>query len=575
MQFDKLELNPVENPGVLDTATWNPAGAWQNLENLKYDWLGLRRAATAGNTLPASPQCRPYPGSLASRDQDVFLLVGLADGQQVFIELGNGGGDKALGQPLGRKRLGDGTALLAYPTDASVIDKYCRLIHPDKGPRALGDTPRLGIGTRMTVAVWPGIFDAMNRRNMAANTIQNSVRELNLLDNLRACLPPEKNYACGFGTIETGYTGSTYEGLWVAGVLAALQHGGPLRYGADADHIQVKRDPNGIARAKKLITAARYYSFYTIDMADILNYQALREDSRARAEAFFGEQMVDAQERQAVLECHRVPFRVAGRSYHLETAAIGRFVGKYWEALDVLAELVDHIQKLKQGTKFDLELTIDEHPPEIPAFDCLTTDEELLFVLREIQRRGLPVTHVAPNYGAEKGFDYRCPDGLEGLEYRARSQFNIAREFGAMLDFHSADDLTSAPRRVIQRATEGRHHFKISPMLQLLFAEVLQEFHPDLFQRWWDDAMAYARREAALGSSFAAECLRAYQQSPDQRPSRHHAVFHHYSFAFPGRRDDHGQFLYRQEFYRLSPAFYRAYEDRICTYLCGLADELF
>jgi hypothetical protein len=52
-------------------------------------------------------------------------------------------------------------------------------------------------------------------------------------------------------------------------------------------------------------------------------------------------------------------------------------------------------------------------------------------------------------------------------------------------------------------------------------------------------------------------------------------VFHHYSFAFVGRRDEAGQFRRRQEFYELSPAFYQAYRDRLARWLCQLADELF
>ena len=89
----------------------------------------------------------------------------------------------------------------------------------------MGGVPRLGIGCRMTTAVWPAAFQAMQRFGFAANPIQNSVRELHLLDDLLAGRPPNRNYACGFGTIETGYTGSTYEGLWLAGTLAALcQH---------------------------------------------------------------------------------------------------------------------------------------------------------------------------------------------------------------------------------------------------------------------------------------------------------------------------------------------------------------
>jgi hypothetical protein len=185
------------------------------------------------------------------------------------------------------------------------------------------------------------------------------------------------------------------------------------------------------------------------------------------------------------------------------------------------------------------------------------------------------VTHIAPNFGQEKGWDYRCPDGLDGLERRVRAQWAIAEEFGVLLDFHSADDLTAGPRRVIRRATGGRHHYKISPMVQLLYAEVLQAYHPELFRRWWEDAMAYAQTEAAAGSPFAKECLRAYEASADKSPSRHHMVFHHYSFAFVGRRDAQGRFLHREEFYSLSSDFYHAYRSRVSDYLSHLADELF
>jgi hypothetical protein len=195
-------------------------------------------------------------------------------------------------------------------------------------------------------------------------------------------------------------------------------------------------------------------------------------------------------------------------------------------------------------------------------------------LLLEARRRGIPLTHVAPNLGIEKGNDYRCPDGLEGLEPRTRSMGNVTQEFGVMLDVHSGDDLGSATRQAIRRATEGRVHFKISPSLQLLFAEVLERYHPDLFRRWWHDALAYAQREAAAGSTFAADCIRESQAASGLVPSAHDAIFHHYSFAFVGRRDPEGQFLVREEFYDLSPDFYRAYQDGVAGFLTGLAAEL-
>jgi hypothetical protein len=217
-------------------------------------------------------------------------------------------------------------------------------------------------------------------------------------------------------------------------------------------------------------------------------------------------------------------------------------------------------------------LSIDEHPNEVPTFECLTSETELIFVLLEAQRRGIPLTHVAPNFGVEKGTDYRGSDGLEGFEARARILCGIAEDFGVMADFHSGDDLSAAARQAIGRATRGRNHFKVSPNLQLLFAEVLADYHPDLFRRWWQDAFAYAQHAAEEGSVFARDCIR---RSDPSRPSSHDAVFHNFSFAYVGRRDAEGRFLCREQFYDLAPAFYRAYQARIGGYLLELAHDLF
>jgi hypothetical protein len=575
MRFGSLEIDPATNPGVLETATWAPAAAWRAVAEMADRWRTVQAAAIAGRPLPPLDGLTPRTGSVSVRGAAVFCLTALPDGQQVFVEIGSGGGPEALGAPIGTAELSHGIRLAAYPTDAAVVARYCEVVKPGAGPRPLGGTPRLGIGVRMTTAVWPGIFDAMGRHGFAANPIQNSVRELNLLADLLAGRPAAQNYACGFGTIASGYTGSTWEGLWLSGVLAALGAAAPIRFGADADHIQVKRGPDGLAHATRVIDAARHYTFFTLDMADVLDYAALSASPPGAGEASLQGKIPDPRHRREILGYHGEPLEVGGVTYALDGDAIGRLVGKYWDALALLGELAEYVSRLNAGRPFDLEFTIDEHPPEVGAFDCLTTPAETLFVLREIRRRGLPVTHLAPNFGQEKGFDYRCPDGLDGLEGRVRAQFALAEAFGVLLDFHSADDLTAGPRRVIQRATGGRHHYKISPMVQLLFAEVLQAHHPDLFRRWWEDARAYAQAEAAAGSPFARACLAADAAHPGQAPSRHQQVFHHYSFAFVGRRDAHGRFLQRDEFYALSPAFYEAYRARMCDYLCGLAAELF
>jgi hypothetical protein len=571
MRFNMLDINPAHNPAVLDTATWDRTAAWAYVQVADEQfWHTLESGDARSNG-----GIHPYPASFAQHGATRYGLAGLPDGQDAFLRIGPAGEDGLLGEPVGVRRLAGGDEEVMYPADAAVIDRFVRLLKPAAGPRALGAVPRLGIGTRMTTAVWPAIWQGMRQTHCATNAIQNSVRELNLLETLLAGLPPETNTAFGFGTIETGYTGSTFEGLWAAGVLDALKAGVSLPYGADADHIQVKRGPQGLARAKRLLDAARYYSFYTLDVSDVLDYAALDETSAAGAEDRLAAAIRDPGERADVVAYHLDAHTFGGYDYRPDRAALGRLVGKYWTALEAVGALHRYLVGFKDGVPFDLELSIDEHPNEIPAFDCLTSEAELSFVLLEAQRRGIPLTHVAPNFGVEKGTDYRCPDGLPGLAARTRALSQIAEAFGVMPDFHSGDDLSAATRHVIGQATNGRNHFKVSPMLQLLFGEVLADYHPDLFRRWWTDALAYAKRAAAGGSAFAADCLHQDEASGSLTPSAHGQVFHHFSFAFVGRRDAEGAFLHREEFYTLTPAFYRAYEERIVRYLVELAEDLF
>jgi hypothetical protein len=357
----------------------------------------------------------------------------------------------------------------------------------------------------------------------------------------------------------------------VAGVLAALRHDGRLAYGADADHIQLKRADPRLERTFRVVEAARYYSFFTLDAADVLSYDALKD--RGSGEELCRRAIADERERRDVLSCHASARDGAGTALDADT--VGRCVGKYWTALNAAAALAARISVLRSGLAFDLEFAFDEHPPEIAGPECITSDEELAFVAREIRRRGLPVTHLAPNFGIEKGFDYRLADGVPGLERRIASQKRIASELGFLLDVHSADDLSSATRQAIGRATGGQVHFKISPSLQLLFAETVRDCAPEIFRAWWDDAVAYARREAVGGSRFAADCVAAWEAAPDRSPSPSHEVFRHFFFAFPGRRDREGRYANRQMLYALPHDLFRLYQDRVSAFLCSLARDLF
>jgi hypothetical protein len=220
-------------------------------------------------------------------------------------------------------------------------------------------------------------------------------------------------------------------------------------------------------------------------------------------------------------------------------------------------------------------LSIDEIPPDIAVFDAITSERELTFLVREIERRNCPVTHIAPNFGVEKGVDYRAPGGHAELESRVARLHQIASESNLMLDCHSGDDLSSATRKTFGRATNGNIHFKISPGLQVLFAETLQDHDPAIFNEWWQDTMDYVSCEAQAGSRVASQEMEAYKSVLDAVPSAQHAVFQHYCFNTVGRRNEKGGFVFRDRFYTLSQSFYTDYTERLHQYLLKIAADIF
>lgn len=572
VKVGKLALDPARNPAVLDTTTWNHAAAWSQVKAAGAAFWG-QVARSLGTPAVPKGECQVYPGSCASLNGLDIALATLKDGQDVFVQIGRNADGRLLGKPLGSLTLADGNRLTAHPTDMPVLERYLREANPEKAPRAMGSVPRLGIGDRHTVAVWPAAFRAMEKAGFAANAIQNSLRELNLLDDLIKGKPAQENYLFGFGKIAEGHTGSTFEGLFHAGVIAALKAPTYPRYGADADHIQVKRGPHGLARAKRVVEASRHYTFFTLDVSDILAYDAMYAAGDSDARALLAATLNDPAREKDVRSYHGRPRTIAGRHYAFSEADVGRMVGKYWNALAAVEELCAHLKALKLDVPFDVELSIDENPAELGTAQCITSLEEMIFLAVEIQRRHLPVTHIAPNFGVEKGTDYRCPDGLEGLEKRVRSLSRIAAEYNLMLDCHSGDDLKKGTRQVFGRASGGRINFKISPQLQILFAETLYDVQRDLFRDWWSDVHAFVSAEAAAGSSFAAQCLKELETNPDPRPGA--GLFHYYCFVSVGRRDGGGSFVNRERLYDLSPQFLAEYGSRLENWLVEIAEDIY
>jgi hypothetical protein len=571
----KVRIHPELNPAILDSASWDTE--WI-LECLKEEptLFWFNKLETSIDSLVNEIKINNiifYNRTACRKDGCLYVLAEFPDKQHVFFVLGEPSKENGIGTPFVIYKEENKTMSL-YKTDIDIVNNYVKKIDKSRGPRALGYTPRLGIGTRMNTAIWPAAFEVMKKLDRPANAIQNSLRELRLLSDIRKEEPQHSIHLYSFGSIKEGHTGCTFEGLWLQGVLHALKQEKAVPYGADADHIKIDQGKSGIERAKEIILAARYYSFFTIDLSNIVKYDCMWEDYKSGESKILENLIGDKNELVRLMDYHKKPFVKDDLSVQLDSELIERFMEKYWKALDAFKEAEDYIKELKNSEKYDLELSIDESPDGYDIESILTTEAEVVFLLREFERRNISVTHLAPNFGVEKGVDYRMPGGLKDLEKRVNNFYTICNHWGVMLDCHSGDDLSSDTRQVFKIATEGNIHFKISPSLQEMYADLLYDMYPTVFGCWWQKTIQYVSGQAINGSSFASECLDAYYSEEKEMRMRN-KLFHYYHFVPIGEYDSQGRLLLREMFYNLPSEFYDKYTETLKEHIEMLSSDLF
>lgn len=579
-----FEIDPIKQPAVADTATWDEDAAYSFVRSApEIYWKRMLRSLYRGdvqNRKSDEVPFSPLPGSVSRRNLGTWMIGRLPDGQHLILSMGKTRDKDVDIEAFKTFDRNEGQNLTFYPASDRNIHTYLKTCLPGRASRGLGARPRLGIGVRPTVLAWPAIWQAMAKKGFCANAIQNSLRELNLLEDLRSGHGPRENHQFSFGSVQEGHTGSTFEGLWLSGALSALDQNNVLDFGADADHIMVKKDESSLTgdpgplhtgreRARQIILAARHYSFYTLDVSDLLDFTILHAKDHTAGTGRL-EQIVGGRENAGMLlEYHNRDQET------IEEELLGRYVAKYWEALDALEGLAQYIADLKGDEPFDLELSIDENPPGIETCSNTTSVEELSFLIRELLRRDIPVTHIAPNFGIEKGTDFRCPEGIIGLQKRVKMLCDVAGESGFMLDCHSGDDLSAETMRAIGDASSGWIQFKVSPSLQVLLGECIHDVSEKLFGHWWRLSLAYARRKQEEGSELAGRILGTLEGERRVRPSADHPLFHHFCFGPVGERDKQGRFINREWFYDLPQSVKREYTRRLTDHLCNLSEQIF
>lgn len=526
MKVNGIDLDPAANPAVLDTCTWDPAAAMGHCSQMSEFLTECAMAIGTAHCLNCIRGVligtQASEMSAAVKDRTGYFVMTLPDGQKVFVAVA------ASAVNAGVETIGTLTngKVAIIPVNTQTVRWYVTQIAPHLGPRASGATPRIGIGNRQTVTVWPGVIRALRTIGGPAETMQNSAyRELAPMDMILSPPGAEVTYLPGHGSLNIGHTGSSIEGFWLAGVVSHIENGVTEPYGADLDHVPVKSgDRAGMDRAKYLIDCGRHYTFFTLDTSALFDFSAA--DLSAR----------------------------------------------YDKAIEAGVELNDYLKQIKGSEPFDYEFSLDEGP-------SITEPEELRYVLDRLTKEGVRVHFIAPNVGFEKRLDYRKPDGLPGLEARVRQMAAIAADYGALLDFHSGSDKKPQTYQAISRAADGQLKLKVSGKLQLILAEVLADLDPAFFKDWWDYTLVSAQAEAEGGSEVAREFVtmvenRRAAEGSNFRPSPHDRFFTDFSFGMVGAKDASGSFLRRDRFYSLAPQVQEEYSNRVEDYLVKLAEDL-
>lgn len=464
-------------------------------------------------------------------------------------------------------------------------------IFPTAGGR-LGQST-LGVGARFTTLHWPAVEWAMSALEIGVTANQNSIpRELVFdVDAMLAGRLDTVPFPFIGTNVPEGHQGQSVEGMSHGAVLSKLRtgfhrRGLPWSFNADHQPIGGKFD----AREAALVKGCLLASYITFDLSPELAAKTV-----ARLEEI------------PVEIVQRVRARVAAAGVGLQEASFVSLLTSVWPSILKMKRRDALYRQAREaafttevGRAYLRELSIDELPG-------LTTPETTAVMLALCEALGMPVNFVAPAFGFQKNCPY--PDQVE-LERLIQAQWNVCREFGVSIGFHSGSGKSAENYQVMGRVTGSRLEIKTSGRYTYEMGRALAVSQDPADKALWTDwyrftidmAVAGAHSEdeterkmartfvtTALASAgrpadvFAdldvtRTALEALPSSPE------HMFFFEYNFLFvlaaDGRAEksalgDHGPRGYRQRerFYAISDEARLAYARNVAAYLLFLAEH--
>jgi hypothetical protein len=427
----------------------------------------------------------------------------------------------------------DTTVLLADADHETLV--LLREGLPFLQPRPTGPGPSFGFGDRTGLAT-PGHLLALGPSGFFPNLAQQSIREM-------------------------GRTQRTPQDVLDAAVFGALQAGHLGGFGADADHLKTLEDVDRCAEAG--------FVMFTLDAIEKVQDQAPR--------------MTDAEletEYRKVID--EVPGAKAwerkylGRSFTFENSVHVRFEGRPWRegvvkygrGIPYWLEMEKRVRQKTKGRPCEIEIAVDET-------GAVTTAAEHLFIVRELQERGMNFQGLAPRFVGEfeKGVDYKGERKV--LDDSVVEHAVLARAHGGYkISVHSGSDKFSV-YPMIARATTGKFHLKTAGTSWMEAVRVIVRTDPALFREICDHVRGqYAKDRASYhisgdpaavpppGTLKEADLERVYVVEDDGRQIMHVT----YGSAFTAK-DGSGRWLFRDRIFDLLAREEALYTDCLRRHL--------
>ncbi len=385
-----------------------------------------------------------FSRSPVERDGVAYAFAGSADGPRLLVE----GPDGAARGFEVAERLGMGQRPVHVCPTGHANAVRLREVLPETAPSPLSSRDAtFGTGDRLGLA-GPGHLAVFRRYAASPVLAQQSLRELTL-------------------------TSRTYEDVLDASTWAVFREGWREPWGADGDHLKTEE------WVRKALAIG--FSMITADVSDFIRGEwATRGDEEVLAKW----REVDAGTRSGLEQ------RYLGSPLALDTGEAVRFtreeLARTWL---VYGESVDHAVRLYEACvdergagAFDFELSIDETATP-------TTPQAHVLMAREVGRRGVTVSSLAPRFVGEfqKGIDYL--GDVRAFEASFATHAAICRALGHRISVHSGSDKFSV-FPAVGRLARGRFHVKTAGTSWLEALRVAAAVDPALFR----DLYTHGRR---------------------------------------------------------------------------------